>query len=71
MAFINPETGKPYLKKENVAQGDVYGVIGFTGESNGTVSVTFNKSCILKIVSNMFGEQINVLNAEVKVPQAN
>jgi len=65
MAFIKPEAGKPYLKKDDIAQGDVSGVIGFTGESNGTVSVTFNKSCILKIVSNIFGEEMTEINNEI------
>jgi len=65
MAFIKPEAGKPYLKKDDVAQGDVSGVIGFTGESNGTVSVTFKKPCILKIVSNMFGEEMKEINNEI------
>jgi chemotaxis protein CheX len=36
MAFIKPEAGKPYLKKDNFAQGDVSGIVGFTGESNKT-----------------------------------
>ena len=31
MAFIKPEAGKPYLKKNGFAQGDISGVIGFTG----------------------------------------
>ena len=66
MAFIKPEAGKPYLKKDDIAQGDVSGVIGFTGESKGTVSVTFNKSCILKIVSNMFGEEIKEISNEIE-----
>jgi chemotaxis protein CheX len=65
MAFIKPEVGKPYLKKDDSTQGDVSGVIGFTGESNGTVSVTFNKLCILKIVSNMFGEEMKEINDEI------
>jgi chemotaxis protein CheX len=65
MAFIKPEAGKPFLKKDDFAQGDVSGVIGFTGESNGTVSVTFNKLCILKIVSNMFGEEMKEINNEI------
>ena len=65
MAFIKPEAGKPYLKKDDVAHGDVSGVVGFTGESNGTVSVTFNKPCILKIVSNMFGEEMKEINNEI------
>jgi len=43
MAFVKCQAGKPYLKKDNVAQGDVSGIIGFTGEQNGTVSVTFDE----------------------------
>lgn len=65
MAFIKPEAGEPYVKKDNFARGNVSGVIGFTGESNGTVSVTFNEFCILKIVSNMFGEEIKEINDEI------
>jgi len=66
MAFIKSDAQKPYLKKDNVAKGDVSGVVGFTGETNGTVFITFDESCILKIVSNMFGEQINEINDEIK-----
>ncbi len=65
MAFTKSEAGKPYPKKDDVAIGDVSGVIGFTGETNGTVSVTFDESCILQIVTNMFGEEMNELNNEV------
>ena len=65
MAFTKAEAGKPYLKKDDVAQGDVSGVIGFTGETNGTVAVTFDESCILKIVTNMFGEEMTEINNEI------
>jgi len=65
MAFTKSEAGKPYLKKDDVAQGDVSGVIGFTGETNGTVAVTFDESCILKIVTNMFGEEMTEINNEI------
>ncbi len=65
MAFIKPEAGKPYLKKDKVAQGDVSGVMGFTGETNGTMSITFDELCILKIVSNMFGEEMKEINNEI------
>lgn len=65
MAFIKPQVGKPYLKKDNAAKGDVSGVIGITGETNGTLSVTFDEGSILKIVSNMFGEEMTTLNDEV------
>ncbi len=65
MTFVKPEAGRPYLKKDDVAQGDVSGVIGFTGETNGTVYVTFDELCILKIVSNMFGEEMKEINNEI------
>lgn len=65
MAFVKSEAGKPYLKKDTVAQGDVSGVVGFTGDANGTVAVTFDELCILKIVSNMFGEEMTEVNDEI------
>ena len=45
--------------------GVVTGVIGITGETNGTISVTFKEVSILKIVSNMFNEEMKELNHEV------
>ena len=65
MAFVNVEAGKPYLKKDNVAVGDVSGVLGLTGVANGTISVTFEEKCILTVVSNMFGETMSQLNSEI------
>jgi chemotaxis protein CheX len=65
MAFVKSEAGKPYLKKDAVAKGDVTGIIGLTGIANGTISVTFEENAILKVVSNMFGEAMESLNHEV------
>ncbi len=65
MAFVSVEAGKPYLKKDNVAVGDVSGVLGLTGVANGTISVTFEEKCILTVVSNMFGETMSELNSEI------
>ncbi len=66
MAFVKSKAEKPFLNKDNVAKGDVSGVVGFTGETNGTVFITFDESCIVKVVSNMFGEQLNEINDEIK-----
>ena len=66
MAFIKSEAQKPYLKKDNVARGDISGIVGITGETNGTVFITFDESCIVKVVSNMFGEQISEINDDIK-----
>ncbi len=65
MAFVKCKAGKPYLKKDDRAHGDVTGIIGITGKSNGTIAVTFDEASILKIVSNMFGEEMTELNHEI------
>ena len=65
MAQAEVEAGKPYLKKDNIAKGDVSGLIGITGETNGTIAVTFDSGSIVKIVSNMFGEEITEMTTEV------
>ncbi|PIE61958.1 MAG: chemotaxis protein CheX [Desulfobacterales bacterium] len=65
MAFMTVEPGKPYLKKGNLAVGDVSGVIGLTGVANGTIAVTFEESCILLVVSNMLGEKMDSLNEDI------
>lgn len=65
MASTKTTAGKPYLKKEEVAKGDVTGVIGLTGDSRGTVSVSFSEKCILAIVSKMFAEELTELNDEI------
>ena len=65
MASTRAQAGKPYIKKDKVARGDVTGVIGLTGEAKGTISVSFSEKSILAIVSNMFGEEIKELNEEI------
>ena len=53
MASISVKTGRLYLKEDNVAVGDVSGVLGLTGGTNGTLSISFENDCIQYIVSNM------------------
>ncbi len=65
MAKVKSKAGKPYLKEDDIARGDVSGVIGITGDTNGSISVTFDESSILTIVSNMFGEEMTEINAEI------
>lgn len=65
MASIKVETGKPFLKKDTIAKGDVSGVIGLAGDVQGTISVTFTEICILAIVTNLFGEKVTEVNKEI------
>jgi len=66
MACTKATAGKPFLKKDNIARGDVTGIVGLIGEARGTISVSFTEACILSIVGNMFGEEITQINEEVK-----
>ncbi len=65
MAFMEVNAGKPFLKTDLVAIGDITGLMGLTGVANGTVAVTFESKCILAIVSNMFGEKMDEINSEI------
>jgi chemotaxis protein CheX len=66
MAFTEARPGKPYNKDaRNTAVGDISGIIGMTGSSDGSMSLSFTKECILNIVSNMFGEPLSELDDEV------
>ncbi len=65
MAFVKVTAGTPYGKKDDTAVGDVTGVLGLTGVAHGTIAVTFEEKCILKVVSNMFGEEMESLNEDI------
>ena len=66
MALTTATAGTPYLKKDARARGDVTGIVGLIGEARGTISMSFTESCILSIVSTMFGEEMTEINDEVK-----
>lgn len=65
MAYIKTKALKPYLKKDELATGDVSTIVGLTGEANGTFSISFDEPSIIKIASNMFGEEIKQLDRDV------
>jgi chemotaxis protein CheX len=65
MARTEVNAGKPFLKKEKLARGDVSGLIGLTGDVSGTISVSFTEPCILAIVGRMFGEDMRAINEEI------
>ena len=65
MAFMDAVPGKPYLKKEEAASGDVSGIIGITGDAIGSLALSFSEKCICKIVSNMLGEEHHEVTKEI------
>jgi chemotaxis protein CheX len=66
MAFITPKAGKPFVKKDNLAEGDISGIIGMTGAVRGSLALSFSESCIVKVVSNMLGEEITEINGDIQ-----
>ena len=58
MAGVTPSVGKPYVKKDAKASGDISAVLGITGAHKGTVSLTFSRSCAVFLVKSMLGDDI-------------
>ena len=66
MAQINPTPGVPYVKKDNMATGDVSAIIGFSGSKSGSISVSFEKQCAKAMVVNMLGDDVEDLEQDMK-----
>jgi len=66
MAFTDAQAGKPFLKKGDISGGDVSGIVGITGATEGSMSISFTEPCICYIISKMFGEKVTAINEEVK-----
>ena len=65
MAMIQATPGKPFIKKDGTALGEVTGIIGITGDHTGSLSISFSKSCIASVVTNLFGTTVTEVNDEV------
>jgi len=65
MAFMDAVAGKPYLKKDDTAKGDVSGIIGITGDATGSLALSFTESCIWGIAGSMLGETYSDTTQEV------
>ncbi|RCU51580.1 MULTISPECIES: chemotaxis protein CheX [Corallincola] len=66
MASLELKAGKPRLKKDEKAQGDVSGLIGMVGpQTKGSLSITFEGTLALEIMQRMLGERPTEINEEV------
>jgi len=66
MAHITPVAGPPYVKKNDMAQGDVSAIVGITGDKSGSISVTFTKKCAIGLVRGMLGDDIQDIVQDTK-----
>ena len=61
---LTPE--KPRLKKNEVAKGDVSGLIGMVSDqAKGSLSITFEANLALEVMNRMLGESPDEINEEV------
>ena len=66
MADIDAKPGKPFIKKDDVAIGDVSAIIGITGAAEGSMALIFTEQCIKAIASSLLGTEFTELNHEVR-----
>ncbi len=66
MASLEVVAGTPYIKKDNIASGDVSAVIGITGDKNGTFSISFDRKTAIHIVKQMLGDAIEDILRDVQ-----
>lgn len=66
MTFTQATPRKPYLKKDSTPKGAVTGIIDLSGNAEGSLAITFSHDCICHLVANMFGEQVETINQDVK-----
>ncbi len=66
MAQTQLKAEKPSLKKDELARGDVSGLIGMVGpQTKGSLSISFEESLALAIMEKMLGERPTEVNEEV------
>lgn len=66
MAQTEVRPGPPKVETKFQAKGDVAGMVGMVaGGMKGTLTISYQKDAILKILENMLGEKFPELNNEV------
>jgi chemotaxis protein CheX len=65
MFQVDVQPGKPGLKTEPFVHSDISAIIGFSGEAQGSIAISFPKLTALKVVSAMLGTTIKVFDRDV------
>ena len=66
MAQLDATPGSIALKKDNIAYGEVSGLIGMVGDKvKGSFSLSFSKTAILDITQRMLGEKFTTIDDTV------
>ena len=63
MANVRPDVGKPSLKQNEIAMGDVTGIMSMVSpQVRASLAITFTKPVILDIVRRMLGEELQEID---------
>jgi chemotaxis protein CheX len=66
MASTDIKPGKPSLKKDAIARGDVSGLIGMVGSTvTGSFSISFEKKLALSVFQKMVGESADTISDDI------
>ena len=66
MATMEAKPGAPEVKKNDIANGDVTGLIGMASEqAKGTLAITFTEPVIVEITRRMLGEEVTGIDDTV------
>lgn len=66
MAQTQLTPGKPYLKQDDLAKGDVSGLIDLVGpQTRASFSITFEKRLALKVYERMLGSRVEEIDEDV------
>lgn len=67
MAQINLKSQKPQKKQDEIARGDVSGIIGMIGpQVKGSMAITFDTALASNIMKNMLGENFDEIDENVR-----
>ena len=66
MAGLKATPGTPYVKKNNIAKGDVSALVGVSGDRTGTIAVSFTKPCAIALLRGMLGDDIQDLLSDLQ-----
>lgn len=63
MANLKPNVGKPSLKQDEIARGEVTGIMSMVSpQARGSLAITFTRPVILDIVRRMLGEEVSEID---------
>ena len=65
MLGLEIKPGQPKLKDDAASPYDVSGIIGLSGEAQGSICMSYPKLMALKIVSKLLGTDIKIIGPEV------